>query len=258
MNNMQTQKYLQASAVFSTLTAADISALATSATLRSFERNQIIFCRDDPAEFFFLILEGWVKISRDTSKGEEAVLGVFHQGETFGDTSLSEGATHPYNAQATEKTRLLAIPGLALRRQAYINPAILFRIMESMSTHMDRLRIENEHMALMSAPQRIGCLLLQFASQPGARSDGITYKLSFPYDKSLAAARLGMKPETFSRGLAQLKKAGVCVKGNEVSIANLPDLVDFCCSECSTSNSCTHTQNACERTECKSFIQVSA
>ncbi len=47
------------------------------------------------------------------------------------------------------------------------------------------------------------------------------------YDKSLIANRLDMKPETFSRVLAQLVSQGVEVNGARVVIANIGLLTDL-------------------------------
>ena len=82
------------------------------------------------------------------------------------------------------------------------------QIMRIMSRELKSLEMENEHLALMSASQRVGCLLLQMSS--GMLGKGGTF--AFSYDKALAASRLTMKPETFSRALAQLKDVGVSVK----------------------------------------------
>ena len=56
--------------------------------------------------------------------------------------------------------------------------------------------------------------------------------MAFPYDKALAAARLGMKPETFSRALAQLKPYGVTVKGTDIRIENFARLSEYSCTHC--------------------------
>src|SRR5690606_9070894 len=120
-------------------------------------------------------------------------------------------------------------PGHTFQQLARSNHDITNRMMSVMSHEMHNLQIENEHLSLMSAPQRVGCLLLQFST--GIEGKGGA--LVFPYDKSLAAARLGMKPETFSRALAQLKLLGVTVSGSKINIQDFSRLIDFCCDNCS-------------------------
>jgi len=83
-------------------------------------------------------------------------------------------------------------------------------------------------MAIMSAPQRVSCLLLQLSGHMIGNGGTLT----FPYDKSLAATRLGMKPETFSRALAQLKPYGVTAKGPEITIESFTRLTEFSCGHC--------------------------
>jgi CRP-like cAMP-binding protein len=77
---------------------------------------------------------------------------------------------------------------------------------------------------LRSASQRLGSFLLCMAEQKrlGAR-------LRFPYEKKLAAATLGIAPETLSRALQQLKPHGVeALDENIVIVSNPEALRDFC------------------------------
>jgi hypothetical protein len=45
-----------------------------------------------------------------------------------------------------------------------------------------------------------------------------------PVEKALIAARLGMQPETLSRGLARLRRVGVVVHAREVEIPDVAAL----------------------------------
>ena len=50
--------------------------LLRGATKKSVSRGEMIFFQDDKADAFFIVLEGWVKVFRATSSGDEAVVGV--------------------------------------------------------------------------------------------------------------------------------------------------------------------------------------
>ncbi len=148
----------------------------------------------------YVVKKGWVKLFRQTPDGEQAVLGLFTRGDVFGEASIFTKAGYTCTAEAAEESRVIEIPGTVLRDKARDNHEIMARVMNAMSAEIRNLQLENEHLALMSAPQRVGCLLLQLSA--GIQGEGGI--LTFPYDKSLAAARLGMKPETFSRSLTLL------------------------------------------------------
>lgn len=214
---------------FKGLPEPDVQAIAQAAAVRDHSKGKPLFHQGDKADRFFAILSGWVKLFRTTDEGEEAIVALFTKGDVFGEAAVFGNADYPFSAMAAEDSRLIEIPAPFLKEQAKNNPAITTRIMNSMSREMHKLQMENEHMAIMSAPQRVGCLLLQLSS--GMIGKGGTF--AFPYDKSLAAARLGMKPETFSRALMQLKPYGIESKGTEIKIDSFHCLAQYCCGHCS-------------------------
>jgi CRP-like cAMP-binding protein len=239
-----TEKFLNGLTFFANLPAANFRAFLTAARVCKYGKGQNIFLQGDTADRLFVVLSGWVKLYRETSEGEEAVIALFQRGDVFGEAAVFGNAGYPFAAEAAEETKLIEIPGGILRDQAKANHEIMARIMNSMSREMRNLQMENEHLALMSAPQRVGCLLLQLSA--GMVGKGGTF--SFPYDKSLAASRLGMKAETFSRALSQLKPVGVTVNGPEVTIDSFASLVEYCCSHCSSlPGECAGSRGECDR-----------
>lgn len=222
--------FLRGLTFFTKLDEGTLKAFLQSGRLCKYAKKRNIFMQGDAADRLFVVLGGWVKLFRETAEGEEAVVALFTRGDVFGEAAIFGNAGYPFSAEAAEETRILEIPSPVLREQALANHEVMARIMDSMSREMRNLQMENEHLALMSAPQRVGCLILQLSS--GMVGKGGTF--SFPYDKSLAAARLGMKAETFSRALAQLKPVGVTVNGPEVSVDSFSALVEYCCSHCSS------------------------
>lgn len=215
---------------FNDLPEADLAAFLKASRIREYKKQAPLFHHGDPADRFFIVLNGWIKLFRETGEGEEAFIALFTRGDVFGEAAIFSGAGYPFSAQASEDSKVIEIPAGALRERARDNHDIMDRIMASMSKEMRSLQLENEHLALMSAPQRVGCLLLQLSAGMIGKGGAFT----FPYDKSLAAGRLGMKPETFSRALAQLKPVGVTVSGPEVKIESFSCLIDYCCGHCSS------------------------
>lgn len=243
-----TGRFLSSLPFFARLPAGDLAALMTAAQVRDYRKQQGIFHRGDRADRFFVIISGWVKLHRGNSEGEEAVVALFTRGDVFGEAAIFGDGNYPFGAEAAEETRLAEIPAQVLKDRAKSNPDITARVMASMSREMHQLQMETEHRFLMSAPQRVGCLLLQLSA--GMVGKGGTF--SFPYDKSLAAQRLGMKPETFSRALKELQAAGVAVKGSEIAIDSFARLVDFSCTHCSSlPGECAGARTAgCGETSC--------
>ncbi len=221
-------QFLSNLAFFSGLPEKDLHAFMNEANVRTYKKGEALFHQSDKASSFFVVISGWVKLFRNTTEGEEALVSLFTRGDVFGEAALFAGSTYPLSAQAADECRIVIIPGTTLRERAQKNPDIATRMMASMSREIMNLQRDNEHMSLMSASQRVGCLLLRLSAAMLGKGGTMT----FPYDKSLAAAQLGMKPETFSRALAQLKPAGITNKGAEIDIENFEKLSAFSCSQC--------------------------
>ena len=228
----------------------DRQALLRSMHTKSYPQGSMIFAQGDSAESFYIIEKGWVKLFRNTAAGDEAVFTLLQAGETFGDTAIFGDALYQHSAQTIKPTTLLKISGNLLREQAKKNPQILLEMMQALSKQTSAAHLENEHVMLMTAPQRVGCLILQLIPKEKAHQKKLEVVL--PYDKGLAAVRLGMKPETFSRALTELKKQGISSKGNTMTVSDLERLVNFCCSACSAEdNDCLFSQaHACGGKSC--------
>lgn len=222
-------RFMSSLPFFNGLAEADLNSFLDIASIRDYSKGKPLFHQGDRADRLFAVLSGWVKLFRHTAEGDEAVTALFTRGDVFGEAAVFDGGLYPFSAQAAEEARLIEIPASLVKERAKANPEIVTRVMNAMTREMYKLQMENEHMVVMSAPQRVGCLLLQLSS--GMTGKGGT--LTFPYDKALAAHRLGMKPETFSRALSQLKVAGVTSKGTEIHIESFQCLSGYVCGHCS-------------------------
>ncbi len=190
---------------------------------RSYTKGQLLFQHGDPADAFYVVLSGWVKVFRSTPSGEEAVFGVFTKGETFAEAALFLGGTYPASAEVVEDARLLSVRGSPFRERLLGRPEICLNMLGSMSIHLHRTIAEVEQLQTRSSAQRVAHFLLGLC--PVREGSAV---VTLPYDKSLIASRLGMKPESLSRALSRLRSLGLNVDGNRVVIPEVSNLVSFC------------------------------
>jgi CRP/FNR family transcriptional regulator, dissimilatory nitrate respiration regulator len=224
----RTADFMKGLTFFAGLPKTDMEAFMEGASVQHYAKGTGIFYQGDAAGSFFVVISGWVKAFRNTVEGDEALVGLFTRGDVFAEAALFTGGSYPFSALAAEETRILVIPGDVLKKQAKNNPDIVVRTLTSMSREMSNLQRQNEQMSIMSTSQRVACLLLQLTNHMVGKGGTFT----FPYDKLLAAARLGMKPETFSRSIAQLKPYGVKSKGTEIEIESFARLAEYSCGNC--------------------------
>lgn len=65
-----------------------LGAVAGKATLRHFAVNEALMRKGDPADSFFVILDGHVKIVTTGARGEEIIINKSNPGETIGELAL--------------------------------------------------------------------------------------------------------------------------------------------------------------------------
>ncbi|MFW0777768.1 MAG: Crp/Fnr family transcriptional regulator [Rickettsiales bacterium] len=200
-------------------------------------KGKLLALQGDPAKYFYLVQEGWVKLFRETLDGQEAVIDVLTTNNIFGETAVFDGGHYSWSAQAVDDVRLMVWPTSILQQQAQQHNQVAMNILRSTALYREQRDQEIEHLKTQNAPQRIGCLLLRLCLAEQYKNNHAVVHL--PYDKSLIALRLGMKSETFSRALNTLKKeTGITIKGAAIHVPDVSKLSVFCCGTCSNEFPC--------------------
>lgn len=210
---------LQRLPFFSGLEDDEIFNLLADATARKHPRGAVLFAQEEPADRFFVVLDGWIKLSRETRDGHESVIGLFSKGESFAEAAIFESEVFPVDGTVIEESRLLVIPAGSFRRRLGERPELMFKLLGSMSKHMRRLVQQIEQLTARTSAERVAAFLAGLA-----KGMPPPIRLHLPVDKVLIAGRLGMQAETFSRAIARLRKHGVTVTGSEVAIMDLKHL----------------------------------
>lgn len=190
-----------------------------------YPQNKLLFLRGDPADRIYLLLDGWVKIFRDTPEGEQTVIGVLKPGETVAEAAIFLGKDYPASAEVVSEARLLEIPAEDFLNLIREDGEVGIRMLGTLSHRMRGLILHIEQIQARSTPQRLGEFLLGLCSEKQG-----SVSIDLPYDKSLVAARLGMKPESLSRALAKLRSYGVTTVGHKVELGDIAKLREFCSS----------------------------
>ncbi len=206
-------------------------------TLRKkrYENDDRIISHGDAAGSLWLVLSGWVKLTRQTPNGKESIVGLCTEDDLFGEAALFPHANYPYTAEVIGNgAELAAIPAAIIRSAVAKEPVLSARVMALLNERTSQAQLKLEHMTTMSAAQRLGCFLLRLChTQVGGAKT-----LTIPVEKHILAAYLGMKPETLSRSQQQLKSLGISVSGHVMTVNHIERLREFVCNNCSESGSC--------------------
>jgi len=185
-------------------------------------RGETLFIQGDKAESIYIVLDGWVKLGRITQSGDDIVVAVYSRGESFGEAAAMKGGVYPVTVEVVEDATLFQVTAKTIAEKIGTHPEMAMAMLASTFRHLHELVLDIEVIKGHNGAQRLATFLVALAPvEEGAST------FSLPYDKGLIAARLGMKPESLSRSISNLRGQGVTVRGGHVSVADVARLRDF-------------------------------
>ena len=188
--------------IFSGLERDLIMGLASIARPVEVEKKGILFREDDPANGFYLLVKGKIKLSKISSGGKEQILHFVKEGDSFAEAALYIEQTFPAFAEALEDSYLLFIPVDGFMDILKEDQNLAANLIAHLSQLLHLLLRKVEELSLMDATSR-------FCRYLSANLDRETGLVKLTAGKGHTASSLGMAVETFSRTLAKLKEEGI-------------------------------------------------
>lgn len=210
--------------MFATVDGQLSQQLMRDAKLESFEDAQTIFRQGDRALHVAIVLDGFVKLTRTASCGDETLINICNVGESLYEALTPDGETYRVGAEAIGPTQVMKLSAPRFRYLLRESPAFAAAVIDEAMRKVSGLIGEIESLKGQTAEQRLARFLLSLCP-PEVESCCIR----LPYDKRLIAARLGVKQETLSRAFAKLREIGVRTETRDVSIDNVARLSTECC-----------------------------
>ncbi len=205
--------------LFHGLPRPQLEAVARISQLKRAPRGQEIFRHGDPAEGFYAVAEGKVKVFRASPLGKEQILHVFGPGESFGEIAVFERGAFPAGAQALADSQLLFFPRKAFSEAIRKDPELAMNMMALLAVRLRQLVRKVEEIGLKEVPARLAAYLLGLAGEQEREQ----IRLDIP--KGQIALSLGASQETLSRTLKRFAERGlVRVKGRDVALLDRPGL----------------------------------
>lgn len=178
---------------------------AKKAVFFEVQKDDYIFCEDDPSSYYFQIISGTVKMSSFSENGQEFIQGVFKSGQSFGEPAVFGDFPYPNNAIATEKTELVRLA-----------KDIFFDLLqEHFEIHKkfnalfsNRLRYKAILLKEISSycPDHVIMTLLRYLRDNSDLKDKSRFYI--PYTRQQIADMTGLRVETVIRNVKKLKEDG--------------------------------------------------
>lgn len=195
--------------IFSSLPGNEIKNLEKVSSERAYGDGEFIFFQDDLPERFIVIIEGRVRVLKQSSTGKEVILEILGPGDPVGAVAVLDKVPFPASAQAMGDVRVLttgkdAFLSIAERYPAFVKDLFLYI--------RRRLRAAREAVPSMTGEQveqRIASTLTRLADAEGSGLSGCRLTLSVVLTRSDIARMVDSTVETVIRIMSRWEKEGL-------------------------------------------------
>lgn len=196
------------------LSARELKKIAPYFQEYKFKRNQHIFREGDPANRFYVIKSGRVRLLKTAASGKEMVLEVMVPGQLCGGTSLF-GDVHRNGAQAVEATVVYGMSRAGYEELLSTNPKIARGIIKYLGAKL--MDAHDVIISLVSSKveSRIASVIVRLCENHGSvTDDGILINIRLT--RQDIADIVGSTVETTIRTISRFQKQGLLatVSGN--------------------------------------------
>ena len=213
---------------FNKLTPAAMQDLQSMQFPSSYAANVVIFSEKDPAQGIYIVLEGEVKVSINSSEGRRLSLAIARKGEILGMASTLAGSPYDVTAETLYPAKVAHIGRrdflsfLARHPEAY--QVVIEELSRSVTKACDQLRTVG---LAATAPEKLARLLLDWSdSGQTTECGGRRFRFSMTHEE--IGEFIGASRETVTRTLSTFKtRRLVDFKGSMMTIPNRSALATY-------------------------------
>ncbi|MFC4479423.1 Crp/Fnr family transcriptional regulator [Flavobacterium chungangensis] len=173
------------------------------AVAKKIPKNSIIFFENDVAISYYQILEGTVKMSYTNEDGKDLTVGIFNEGNSFGEPPLFIGQPYPASAIAQTDCVILKLSKTNFFSFLEENPEMQFKILKLFAWKIYNKIVFSKNIVNQKPEYRIQYFLDNLKKQQNIAS---SMKMKIPYTRQEIADFTGLRVETVIRTISLMNK----------------------------------------------------
>jgi CRP-like cAMP-binding protein len=192
--------------LFSSLSLEELQDVAHHARFKTLEADEHLFFQSEPAEHFYSVQSGQIKLTRLTPDGNEKVIEILMPNQTFAEAVMfMDRDDYPVTATAIIPSTVIAFNSRQFIKILHQNPKTCMSLLGDLALRLRGRLQEIENLTMKNATYRVVRFFLSELEKQNC-SDG---RVELNLQKQLIASRLSIKPETLSRIFSALKTQGI-------------------------------------------------
>jgi CRP-like cAMP-binding protein len=207
-NIQDIETLLRAIPVFRKLSLDNRRTIAEVASIKHYQKGQLILEQDTPSDAFYTIASGRVKVYKGIASGKDVILEVFGPGDPLGAIAAYDGRPFPASAAALEDTVGVLLPRTAFFMLLETNPSLVRGLLAGMTVRLVELTNRLAELSGSRIEPRFARLFLKLAGQMGRPERGGTF-IPLALSRQELADMTGTTIETAIRIMSRWGKENV-------------------------------------------------
>lgn len=200
--------------LFERMAASELDAILDRASCRRHAAGSAVFEQGDPADHFFVLLHGRLRVTQVTPAGQQIAIRVVNPGDLFGIARALRRPDYPGTATAVAESLTLAWPMTDWDRMLDAHPALAVNAMQTMGGRLQEAQARIRELATEEVERRVAHAVLRLGNQSGTREAG-GIRIDFPISKQDIAEMAGTTLHTVSRILSAWEAANLIRGGRQ-------------------------------------------
>ncbi len=217
MSDFSVRSMLQQVPYFAHVAESTLNKFAQQAAHRTFASNEMIFLEGEPSAGLWIVENGRVKAFKLSPDGQEYILHILGPGDTFNDIAALDGAPNPVSTMAVTDVSAWVIATDVFSQALQADHEMALAIIQGLTERIRFAAGRMEDLALHSVTARLAHFLLEQSENRSLKHPAIT--------RALIANHLATTPESISRSLRILEKAGAIRFDRHRIIITKPDIL---------------------------------
>jgi len=200
--------------LFKNLSPLEVETILYTGRQKKISTEEFFFMQDDPAEAFYVLTQGKVRLSQFTSDGQQILLRIIVPVTPFGAVALAENEHYPVSAQAIEPCTAIVWSKATLDQLLVKYPQLAINAVKILAEHVQEFQQRFTEIATQRVERRLARMILRLANQIGVKTErGV--EVNLPLSRQDLAEMVGTTLYTVSRTLSQWETQGLIHSGRE-------------------------------------------
>ena len=149
---------------FSGLSADELTLVASMSHVVCKAHGAVIYMQGDPADSFYLIARGRVKLSLLSSQAKEIILEIVEPGGIFGELALVDDSPHVTTAEALDEVQLYVIKERNFKSIMASHPEFTLRVAKNVGLRFRKIERKISDLLNKDVSARIIDLLVEIST----------------------------------------------------------------------------------------------